>query len=191
MGSRNSTGAFERIVISDHPHFRLLAERREERRALADPTVEISLTPGDDVRPPPRLVQCGPRSRIDRAPLPPDDEHVDVAVGIVPALRERTEDERERDPEGSERSYQCPNDPMGPRVELAEREEQWMLRIDAPQPQVRDSTAAHDPLALQALERALDRMNRSSDPPNQLAGMQLRARSRREKREQARGGLAT
>ena len=156
-----------------------------------DPKVEIGPAPWDDGRAPPRLFQRRPRSRIDRGPVPADDEHIDVAVGIVPALRERTEDEHKRDPEGSERGLQCRDDTMGPRVELAERQEQWMLRIDAPQPQVRDPTAAHDALSFESLQGALDRMDGSTDPPDELAGMQLRTRSRREQREQARGGLAT
>lgn len=66
-----------------------------------------------------------------------------------------------------------------------------MLGIDAPKPQVPDPTAADDPLALQPLERALDRVDRSADAADELAGMQLRARNRRQECEKARGGLAT
>jgi len=191
LSFHSSNASLERIVISDHPHLRLFTKRREECRALSDPNVEIGLTPWNDVCAPADLFQRAPHRRIDRSPLPADNEDIDVAIGIVPALRERPEDERERDPERPEHRLQDRDDPMGPRVELAEWQQQGMLWIDAPQPQVRDSSAAHDPLALQALERAVDGMDRSPDPPNERAGMQLLARNRREKGEQARGGLAT
>lgn len=66
-----------------------------------------------------------------------------------------------------------------------------MLRINTPEAQVRDPPAADDPFAFQALESALDRMDRSIDPAHQLPGMQLFAGHGSEERKEARGGLAT
>lgn len=82
------------------------------------------------------------------------------------------------------------HDAVGARVQLAERLKEWVLRIDAPEPKVRDPSAPDDALALKALERALDRVHRSADPPDELSGVQLGTGDRREEREEACRGLA-
>lgn len=79
---------------------------------------------------------------------------------------------------------------MGARVQLAEGLKKRMLRVDAPEPKVRHPAAPQDALALKPLESALDRVNGSADPPDELAGVELGTRDRREKREEPCSRLA-
>lgn len=82
------------------------------------------------------------------------------------------------------------HDAVGARVQLAERLKEWVLRVDAPEPKIRDPPAPDDALALKALERALDRVHRSADPPDKLTGVQLDTGDRREEREEPCRSLA-
>jgi len=173
------------MFVSHDPNLGLLAHGRKERRPLLNSPAQVLFGPYDCVELAAEirleLLYCrDQRVGFDIA----DDEHVDVAPGVVVAAGIGTEYESEPNALVSiEEHSELRHDPDGARVELTKRVVQGVGRIHPPQTQRSHTPAFDQPLPRQLLESKVHRPRGPRDPADELARMEFLTRRARQQRK--------